>query len=213
MPRRPITLESRALPPAVSQVRYWLYDLATEIALRRRRHIACRSCLEPSVDYRRRPGQAARFSAPGTTKTVRESDATGAGFAHFLTGVAAAALTGSVEPVSENGFPVPIPLPLHARHFLEQLPQLSGADMAAATLKPLLSACGANNSLASRRRGCGVPRLSNRLHVSCRDGHGNAATMEPVESGFDGPEHVIAAAQLAEFPLVEKPATSIRSAV
>lgn len=126
-------------PQPWRQVRYWLYDLAAEIA------IATKDGTLPAVLALNRvwitdDGRAKLldFPAPGTTETVRESDATGAGFAHFLTGVAAAALTGSVEPVSENGFPVPIPLPLHARHFLEQLPQLSGADAAAATLRPLL---------------------------------------------------------------------------
>lgn len=123
-----------------SQVRYWLCDLATEIGA------ATRDGTLPSVLALDRvwitdDGRAKLldFPAPGTTRgTSMSDDASPQGFAAFLTEVAAAALNGSIDPIAENGFPVPMPLPLHARLFLEQLSQSSDADAAAAALKPLL---------------------------------------------------------------------------
>ncbi len=121
------------------QVRYWLHDLATEIGLATKD-----GTLPPVLALDRvwitEDGRAKLldFPAPGTKPSVSANDARAQGFNGFLTQVAAAALTGSAEPIAKAGFPVSIPLPVHARRFLEQLSQFPDPEAAAATLKPLL---------------------------------------------------------------------------
>jgi serine/threonine protein kinase len=121
------------------QVRYWLYDLAAEIGL------AAKEGTLPEVFALDRvwitdDGRAKLldFPAPGARQPSPAIDFPSEGFKGFLTQVAASALNGSAEPAAENGFPVPVPLPLHARRFLEQISQFPSPDAAAATLKPLL---------------------------------------------------------------------------
>jgi uncharacterized RDD family membrane protein YckC len=120
-----------------AQVRYWLYDLATEIGLATRE-----GTLPPTLTLDRvwitDDGRAKLldFPAPGASAVARLGDAPSPGFAPFLTEVAGAALTGSDGLI--DGHPFRVPLPLHARDFLQQLSQLPSADAAAATLKPLL---------------------------------------------------------------------------
>jgi uncharacterized RDD family membrane protein YckC len=121
------------------QVRYWIYDLATEIG-----HATKDGTLPPMLALDRvwitDDGRAKLldFPAPGAKTVAPASDVQAPGFNVFLARVAAKTLTGSVEQVAQNGFPVPIPLPLHARRFLEELSQSSSAETVAATLKPLL---------------------------------------------------------------------------
>jgi uncharacterized RDD family membrane protein YckC len=121
------------------RVRYWLYDLAAEIGF------AAKDGTAPPVLALDRvwitdDGRAKLldFPGPGAKTDASTYDVQTPRINVFLTRVAATALTGSVEPIAENGFPVPMPLPLHARRFLEQLSQLSGADAATEMLKPLL---------------------------------------------------------------------------
>jgi uncharacterized RDD family membrane protein YckC len=121
------------------QVRYWLYDLATEIGLATKDGSLPRVLALDRV-WITDDGRAKLldFPGPGTKSASTTADVPAAGFNSFLAQIAAASLTGSVEPLAENGFPAPIPLPLHARRFLEELSHISGADAAAAALKPLL---------------------------------------------------------------------------
>ncbi len=119
------------------RVRYWLYDLAAEIDLATRE-----GTLPPVLGLDRvwitEDGRAKLldFPAPGTgTVPVNAASAQNSG--QFLSNVAAMALNGATPAAGENDFPAPIPLPLHARQFLEKLPQLPSAE-AASLLKPLL---------------------------------------------------------------------------
>lgn len=120
-----------------SQVRYWLYDLATEITL------ATNDATLPTLAIDRvwitGDGRAKLldFPAPGTIADAPPVESSSEGLNQFLSDVATAALTGSAIPDSKHGFPPPIPLPLHARDFLQQLGKLSAVD-AASMLKPLL---------------------------------------------------------------------------
>jgi hypothetical protein len=57
----------------------------------------------------------------------------------FLGEVAAAALAGRANPLAGAANVATVPLPLHARRFLDGLPQLPDADTVAGALQPLLS--------------------------------------------------------------------------
>ncbi len=130
-------LELASTRQSWGQVRYWLYDLAAEI------EVATREGTLPSVlgvdrVWITEDGRAKLldFPAPGAgTAPVSGDSAQDPG--QFLSDVAAAALNGVPPPASGNLFPAPIPLPLHARQFLEKLPKLRSAE-AVSMLKPLL---------------------------------------------------------------------------
>jgi hypothetical protein len=139
-----------------SQVRFWLYDLAREISA------AARDGTLPPVLALDRvwitgDGRAKLldFPAPGLGSPARFNDSTiqpvnapaspvpplpGNGRTQcFLGEVAAAALAGRANVIAGAANAVPVPLPLHARQFLDRLPQLPDADAMAGALKPLLS--------------------------------------------------------------------------
>ena len=125
-----------------SQVRFWLYDLAREIGAATRD-----GTLPPVLTLDRvwitGDGRAKLldFPAPGlaaaTGFTDSRSQPLNAGA--FLHAVAATALTGGEAPVAATANAVPVPVPMQARHFLDNLPQLPDADSVAGTVKPLLS--------------------------------------------------------------------------
>ena len=83
------------------------------------------------------------FPAPGPDgkSAIRnpKSDSTANGPNGFLAEVAAAALGGTEAAPGKAASEVATPLPLHARAFLQNLPQMAGVDAVAATLKPLLN--------------------------------------------------------------------------
>jgi len=123
-----------------SQVRYWLYDLAREIVA-----AAKDGTLPPILALDRvwitGDGRAKLldFPVPGLAPTKIDNAALAQSCDRFLGAVAAAALTGraDADPAAKN--PVPIPLPLHAREFLDRLPQLPDANAVSGALEPLLS--------------------------------------------------------------------------
>lgn len=125
-----------------SQVRFWLYDLAREIGAASRD-----GTLPPVLGLDRvwitGDGRAKLldFPAPGLDPAVQSNDSVfqpvNAGA--FLSAVAAAALMGQAETARGMANAATIPLPLHARHFLDHLPQLPDANAVAGALKPLLS--------------------------------------------------------------------------
>jgi hypothetical protein len=140
-----------ASPQPWSEVRYWLYDLAGEISAAQKEGTLPELALDrvwitgegraklldfPAPSPRLAPGYPVS-SVSSTAPPVLDSSATAQPSNLFLGAIAAAALAGSrAAPAAED---VAVPLPLHARAFLKQLPQLAGAEGVAAALKPLLS--------------------------------------------------------------------------
>jgi uncharacterized RDD family membrane protein YckC len=123
-----------------SQVRFWLYDLAREISA------ATRDGTLPPVLALDRvwitgDGRAKLldFPAPGLASATAGREATVQPSGRFLSEVAAAALAGRANAIAGAADAVTVPLPLHARHFLDRLPQLPDTDAVAGALEPLLS--------------------------------------------------------------------------
>jgi uncharacterized RDD family membrane protein YckC len=138
---RPLVHLARTRQPW-SQVRFWLYDLAREIGA------ATRDGTLPPVLALDRVwitgdggAKLLDFPAPGLDPAVQSNDSAiqpvNAGA--FLSTVAAAALMGQMETAGGTASTVTMPLPMHTRQFLDNLPQLSDADAVAGALKPLLS--------------------------------------------------------------------------
>ena len=124
-------------PQPWRQVRYWLYDLAGEIAA------SGRDSTMPEVLAANRvwitaDGRAKLldFPAPGIPHASYAGGGVGQSANEFLGQVAAMALGGRQEaaPGAELG----IPLPVHARKFLNQLPAFPDTKAVADFLKPLL---------------------------------------------------------------------------
>lgn len=132
--------------PSWSQVRFWLYDLAREISAAKRD-----GTLPPVLALDRvwitGDGRAKLldFPAPGlsASPTNREAAVLAPPLPQhnhhqvFLKEVANAALRGEVQNSASSGKVAGL-LPLHARRFLEMLPQMPDAEVVAATLRPLL---------------------------------------------------------------------------
>ena len=132
-----------------SQVRFWLYDLAREISAAEKD-----GTLPPVLALDRvwitGDGRAKLldFPAPGLATAglpaSRRNDPplpplpeTGR-TQRFLGEVAVAALEGRADAAAKTAGEVAVPLPLHARDFLKNLPQLSDADAVAGAIQPLL---------------------------------------------------------------------------
>ncbi len=131
-----------------SQVRFWLYDLAREIsAAEKDGSLPQTLALDrvwvtadgraklldfpaPGLTAASLPQAAATPAAPPLPETARTR--------RFLGEVAVAALEGQVRTIAKTAAEAAVPLPLHARNFLKNLPQLSNADAVAAALEPLL---------------------------------------------------------------------------
>ncbi len=114
-----------AAPQPWGQVRYWLLDLANEIAA------AEKDGTLPVVLGLDRvwitgDGRAKLldFQAPGSVASAAVPPSA------FLDGVARAALGGGPD--------LRVPIPIHARRFLEAMPALPSAEAVAGSLKPLL---------------------------------------------------------------------------
>jgi hypothetical protein len=115
------------------QVRFWLCDLAVEIAA------ATKDGTRPATLALDRvwitgDGRAKLldFPAPGLTGASIENSEPAQSCGGFLARVAGAALMGRTTAT------LAVPLPLHARDFLNGLPTLPDADRIATALKPML---------------------------------------------------------------------------
>ena len=121
-------------------MRFWLYDLAREISA------ATKDGTLPPVLALDRvwitgDGRAKLldFPAPGLGSANPGIEAANQPCGRFLSEVAAIALASRENTVPGAPNAVPVPMPLHARQFLDRLPQLPGPDVVAGALKPLLS--------------------------------------------------------------------------
>ncbi|MGO9109710.1 MAG: protein kinase domain-containing protein, partial [Thermoguttaceae bacterium] len=131
-----------------TKVRFWLYDLAREISAAERD-----GTLPPALALDRvwitGDGRAKLldFPAPGLAPAApHQLDTAPAAprladtgrTQRFLGEVAMAALEGQAEAAAKPAVEAAVPLPLHARNFLKNLPQLSPADAVATAMHPLL---------------------------------------------------------------------------
>lgn len=148
-----------------SRVRFWLYDLAKEISAAERDgtlpSVLTLDRVWISGDGRAKlldfpapglaseadrdlpPGKPHGASAQGPSVSAPSSFgrpplAETGGTQRFLAQVAVAALEGRADAASITAAEAAVPLPLHARDFLQRLPELSGAAAAADALRPLL---------------------------------------------------------------------------
>jgi uncharacterized RDD family membrane protein YckC len=129
-------LEMTGTPQPWCEVRHWLNDLAIEISAAERDGTLPELALDrvwitgdgrvKLLDFPA-PGLASRIHAPAQASNS------------FLSTVATSALLGNPDGSARAAGAVAVPLPLHARAFLEGLPQMAGADAVATALKPLLS--------------------------------------------------------------------------
>ncbi len=132
-------------PQPWEHARYWLLDLANEIAAAERDGTLPRALGLDRV-WITADGRAKLldFQAPGSEASLAVPPST------FLEGVARAALGGGPD--------VRVPIPLHARRFLETMPTLESAEAVVANLKPLLHhvACVTRRRRAALVAGCVV---------------------------------------------------------
>lgn len=138
-----------------SQVRFWLHDLAEEISAAEKDGTLPVLALDRvwiTTDGR---AKLLDFPAPGirpfdVSSRGRESAqilaednqrrlTSAATPQQFLSEVAAAALTGRTNAEAKAVGEVAVPLPLHARAFLQSLPQFLDANAVLTALKPLLA--------------------------------------------------------------------------
>jgi eukaryotic-like serine/threonine-protein kinase len=133
-------------PQPWSHVRFWLLDLASEIAAAEKDgslpEVLARDRVWITGDGR---AKLLDFRAPGAPAS--EAPATRDTKA-FLSEVACAALGGAASPKPParvgptraicDAKDLLVPMPVHARKFLESLPALPGAEAIAASIRPLL---------------------------------------------------------------------------
>lgn len=150
-------------------VRYWLVDLAEELgAGLKERSLPAVLALDRIWITSEGRAKLLDFPAPGVDRqspwrklpAVAGDDP--ASRWPFLNQVAVAALEGrAVEPQEAGGRAVAVPLPLHAKGVLDELPTAEGPELLAIRLKPLL---GRTPSVTRTRRlgllaGCVVPLI------------------------------------------------------
>ncbi len=115
------------------QVRFWLYDLALEIAAATKDGtLPATLALDRVWITGEGRAKLLDFPAPGLAGAGMENGGAGQSGGGFLLKVATAALMGS-SPAT-----LALPLPLPARDFLNSLPGLPDADKMAGMLRPLL---------------------------------------------------------------------------
>jgi eukaryotic-like serine/threonine-protein kinase len=135
-------------PQSWRKVRFWIYDLARELAAAEKD-----STLPPVLALNRvwitDDGRAKLldFPAPGSSLPDPGAAAAGSPSAgqsqsercrNFLTQVATAALNGRPNEKARGSGKLAARLPLHARNFLKKLPELASADAVARATEPLL---------------------------------------------------------------------------
>jgi eukaryotic-like serine/threonine-protein kinase len=129
-----------------SEVRFWLHDLAVEIAAAEKDGTLPPLALDRIWITEEGRAKLLDFTAPGlAAKPELQTPAAGSSPgpppqtpSQLLAEVAATALGGTTPASAQPAGGVAAPLPLHARAFLERLPQMPGADTVAAALQPLL---------------------------------------------------------------------------
>jgi len=139
------------------RVRYWLVDLADELAIGvKEQSLPAVLALDRVWVTPEGRAKLLDFSAPGVQEHGPWSELSPlagddpASTRPFLNQVVVAALEGrAVEPEEACGRAVAVPLPLHAKRVLDELPRIEGPEHFARRLKPLL---GRTASVSRTRR-------------------------------------------------------------
>jgi uncharacterized RDD family membrane protein YckC len=134
-------------PQPWREVRYWLYDLATEISAAEKDGTLPELSLDRVWVTGEGRAKLLDFPAPAlagksevrSPKSETSPNSPPQTAQCFLANVAATALAGTEGISAKATGDVAVPLPLHARTFLKSLSQMAGAEAVAAALKPLLS--------------------------------------------------------------------------
>ncbi len=144
-------------PQPWAQVRYWLVDLAEELAVgAKEQSLPAVLALDRVWITAEGRAKLLDFSSPGAQEhgpwselsPLADDDPDSARL--FLNQVAVAALEGrAVEPEEACGRAVAVPLPLHAKSVLDELPRIERPEHFAQRLKPLL---GRTASVSRARR-------------------------------------------------------------
>jgi eukaryotic-like serine/threonine-protein kinase len=140
-------LELIGSPQPWREVRYWLHDLATEISAAEREGTLPELAFDRIWITGEGRAKVLDFPVPGPAgksegrnpRAESEPSSPPQTPQGFLAGLAAVALEGTGAACTKAAGDVALPLPLHARTFLEGLSQMPGADAVALALKPLLS--------------------------------------------------------------------------
>jgi hypothetical protein len=144
-------------PQPWAQVRYWLVDLAEELAVGAKEQslpdVLALDRVWITAEGRAKlldfSAPSAKEDGPWTQLSPLVGDAP-ARARPFLNQVAVAALEGrAVEPEEACDRAVAVPLPLHAKSVLDELPRIEGSEHFARRLKPLL---GRTASVSRTRR-------------------------------------------------------------
>ena len=123
-------------PQPWREVRYWLHDLAEELAATEQDG-SLPLFLSPDRVWITDGGRAKLFDLPAPGSDGEPPGHTASDPAAFLDQVAALALGGGTA-AGHPAAAVARPLPLHVREFLSRLPDLAGAGAVASALQPLL---------------------------------------------------------------------------
>jgi uncharacterized RDD family membrane protein YckC len=137
-------LELTGTPQPWREVRYWLNDLAIEISAAEKDGTLPELALDRVWITGDGRVKLLDFPAPGLASRIHAQVQL---FNSFLSTVATSALLGNPDGSRRAAVEVAVPLPLHARAFLEGLPRMAGADEVATALKPLLSRVAAVSQL------------------------------------------------------------------
>ncbi len=122
------------------QVRFWLLDLANELSAAEKDGtlpaVLALDRVWITADGR---AKLLDFPAPGAASGSAPDVGTGADAPRFLARIASLSLEGRIAGPERAAQPaVRVPLPLHARAFLEKLPTLPSIESTVTTLKPLM---------------------------------------------------------------------------
>jgi uncharacterized RDD family membrane protein YckC len=132
-----------ANPLAWAQVRYWLFDLATELsAAQKDGTLPLLLALDRVWITGDGRAKLLDFPAPGFPGTAADLTSppmpNHADIPRFLGQVAATALEGRAESAAKPPGEFAVPLPLHVRQFFKGLSQLSDVDSLLPALRPLM---------------------------------------------------------------------------
>jgi eukaryotic-like serine/threonine-protein kinase len=130
-------------PQPWAQVRFWLCDLATELSAAQK-DSTLPSLLALDRVWITADGGAKLldFPAPGLLSAPVDVHsppiANNTDIPRFLSQIAAAALKGQADAAAQPTGEVSVPLPLHVRQFLKDMPRLNNSDALLLALRPLL---------------------------------------------------------------------------
>ncbi len=129
-------------PQPWGQVRYWLYDVATELSAAQKDGTVPLLALDRVWITDDGRAKILDFPVPGFPASPRDEKcppiANNAGLPCFLSQMAATALEGRADAAAKPPGEVSVPLALYVRQFIKGLPKLVDVDAVLLALRPLL---------------------------------------------------------------------------